>query len=136
MISYVQTASQDNINPDTTPMTMAVATNAYVYLSQVTEFGISVRQWLNEAYPKIRIVSAPELNTANGGVGVAYLYADQVMAGSSTDDRRTFIQPVPARFQVLGVEQLAKAYIEDYTNATAGVICKRPFAVSRISGIS
>jgi hypothetical protein len=58
------------------------------------------------------------------------------MAGSSTDDRRTFIQPVPARFQVLGVEQLAKAYIEDYTNATAGVICKRPFAVSRISGIS
>lgn len=136
MISYVQTSSQDNINPDTTPMTMGIATAAYVYLSQVTELGYSVREWLNETYPRIRVVSAPELNTANGGVGVGYLYADQVLAGGSTDDRRTFIQPVPARFQVLGVQQLAKAYIEDYTNATAGVMCKRPFAVSRISGIA
>jgi len=49
----------------------------------------------------------------------------------STDGGKTFIQPVPAKFQVLGVQQLTKGYEEDYTNATAGIMVKRPWAVTR-----
>jgi hypothetical protein len=42
---------------------------------------------------------------------------------------------VLTKFQVLGVEQKAKGYLEDYTNATAGIMCKRPYAVIRRSGL-
>ena len=51
------------------------------------------------------------------------------------DGGRTFDQIVPAKLKSLGVEQRAKSYVEDYTNATAGVMLKRPWAVVRRSGI-
>ena len=79
----LQTQSQDNINPEDVATTLALATNAYQYLSVVSDFGISVRQWIKETYPKMRIVSAPQLNTANGGVGVFYLFADSFSDNST-----------------------------------------------------
>jgi hypothetical protein len=53
----------------------------------------------------------------------------------STDGGKTWIQAVPTKFMVTGVQQLAKAYEEDFTNATAGAMLKRPYAVTRWSGI-
>jgi hypothetical protein len=82
----------------------------------------------------MRIVSAPQLNAANGGDNAAYMYAESVEDDSS-DDSRVWLQCVPAKFQVLGVEKRAKSTIEDYTNATAGAMLKRPYAVVRVSGI-
>jgi hypothetical protein len=46
-----------------------------------------------------------------------------------------WVQVVPAKFQALGVEKQAKAYVEDYANATAGCMLKRPYGVVRYSGI-
>jgi len=133
-ISTLRNQSQDQIDPQEVDITLAIATAAVDYLAKPSDFGISVRQWLREAYPRIRVTSAPEFNSANGGANVFYLYAESVK-DLSTDDGRTFIQVIPAKFQVLGVQQLAKGYLEDYTNATAGVMCKRPYAVVRRSGI-
>jgi hypothetical protein len=131
----LQNQSQDNINPEDTETVLAVATNAYGYLSVTSDFGISVRDWIKTNYPKMRIVSAPQLNTANGGSGVFYLYAER-FSDASTDSGRVWEQIVPTKFMVLGVQKLAKAYEEDYANATAGCMLKRPFAVVRYSGIS
>jgi len=89
---------------------------------------------LNKTYPKLRVISAPQLNLANGGQNVFYLYAEHVEDGAS-DDNRTWVQVVPAKFQALGVEKQAKAYEEDYANATAGVMLKRPYAVVRYTHI-
>lgn len=133
-IVALRNASQDTINPNKTPLTLAVATVAVDWLSTTSDFGISVMEWLNKAYPNIRVVSAPELNAANASANVFYLFADAV-SDMSTDDGRTFIQPVPAKFIQMGVQQMAKSYQEDYSNATAGVMCKRPYAVVRRSGI-
>jgi hypothetical protein len=130
----LQTQSQDTINPEDVELTLAVPTASYQYLSVVSDFGISVRKWIEDTYPKMRVVSAPQLNAANGGANVFYLYAEHVEDGAS-DDSRTWVQVVPAKFQALGVERQAKAYIEDYTSATAGVMLKRPYAVVRYSGI-
>ena len=47
----------------------------------------------------------------------------------------TFVQIVPAKFQALGTEKQAKGYVEDFSNATAGLFVKRPFAVQRLTGI-
>jgi hypothetical protein len=132
-LSSLRTNSGDIIDPETTSLTLALPTSVVDYLSVTSEFGNSVRDWMTKTYPRIRVVSAPELVGANGGANVFYLYADIVVDGSS-DGGQTFAQFVPAKFQTLGVEQQAKAYIEDYTNALAGVMVKRPFAVVRRSG--
>ena len=137
IVGYIQglrNSSQDLIDPDNTPMTLAVATASRDYMAKTSDFGISVMKWLNDAYPNIRVVSAPELNAANGGANVAYLYAEKV-ANNGTDDGATFVQVVPARFIVTGVSKDVKGYSEGYSNATAGVMCKRPFAVYRATGI-
>lgn len=134
MFSRLRAASQDTINPETDSTTLGLATNVADYLSVTSDFGVSVRQWLKETYPKCRIVSAPELNLANGGANVAYLYADSVNDGGS-DGGATWVQIVPAKFQALGTEKQAKAYVEDFSNATAGVMVKRPYAVQRLTGI-
>jgi hypothetical protein len=132
--AQLQTQSQDTINPEDVATTLALATTDYQYLAVTTDFGLSVREWLRQTYPKCRVVSAPQLNAANGSANVFYLFADAVQDLSS-DDGRTFAQLVPAKFQVLGVQQMTKGYEEDYSNATAGIMCKRPWAVTRWSGI-
>ena len=130
----LQNQSQDTINPEDVETTLAVATVAYQYLSVTTDYGVSVRDWISKTYPKMRIVSAPQLNAANGSANVFYLFADRVDDGGS-DGGAVWMQVVPAKFQALGVENQAKSYIEDFTNAMAGVMLKRPFAVVRYSGI-
>ncbi len=130
----LRSGSQERIDPAVDAVTLAVATDSVDYLTTVSDFGVSVREWISENYPKTRIVSAPELNAANGSADVFYLYAEEVM-DSGSDDNRTWIQVVPNKFQTLGVDQRAKSYEEAYSNATAGLMLKRPYAVVRRSGI-
>jgi len=131
----LRTGSKEIIDPSKTPICLAVATSRVDYLATVNSLGtISVREWLRQTYPNVRVESAPELDAANGGANVFYMYADEV-ADSGSDDQRTFVQVIPAKFQTLGVQQLVKGYEEGYTNATAGVMLKRPYAVVRRSAI-
>ena len=130
----LRSQSGDRIDPGKEAVTMGLATDVYDSLSVTSVYGNSVLKWLQDTYPNTRVISAPELNGADGGENVAYLYAEGVV-DESTDDRRTWLQVVPAKFRTLGVEQQAKRYIEDYSNATAGALLKRPWAVYRASGI-
>lgn len=130
----LRTQSQDTIDPMSDPTTLVLPTNSIDYLSVTSDFGNSVREWIAENYPRTRIVSAPQLNGANGGANVFYLFADEVN-DNSTDGGRTFMQIVTSRFLMLGIEQTAKGYIEDYSNGTAGIMNTRPWASVRYSGI-
>lgn len=133
-LQSLRTQSQDRITPDKDPITLVISTNRVDYLATSTDFGMTVWGWLKQFYPNVRVVSAPQLNSANGGANVFYLFADQV-PDSGTDDQKTFIQVVPATFQLMGIQKLVKGLEEDYSNATAGIMCKRPYAVIRITGI-
>lgn len=134
-LQALRTNSKDVIDPGTTPITLATATAVRDQLSRMNTLGTqSVMQWLNASYPNIRVESAPELDAANSGANVFYLYAENV-ADSGSDGGATFVQVVPAKFQVLGVQPMAKGYVEDYSNATAGIMCKRPYAVYRGTGV-
>ena len=134
-IVALRTQSQDQIDPENTDLTLVLPTDARDLIATLNTLGSqSVAGWLAQVYPRIRVVSMPQFNYANGGSNVFYLFADNVR-DLSTDDGRTFVQIVPTKFKVLGVAQQAKGFEEDYTNATAGVMCKRPFAVYRASGI-
>lgn len=126
--------SGSNLDPARSALVLAVASAAVDMLAVTSDFGISVYDWIAKTYPKWRVVPVPEFDGANGGANVFYLYAETVDDGSS-DGGRVFDQIVPAKLKSLGVEQRAKSYVEDYTNATAGVMLKRPYAVVRYSGI-
>lgn len=132
--AQLQTQSQGVVDAEQSQTCLALPTDCSTFLSVTSDFGISVRDWLNKTYPKCRVAIAPNFNKANGGANVFYLYAETVDDGA-TDDNRTWVQVVPAKFIALGVEQQAKGIVEDYTNATAGVMCKRPYAVYRATGI-
>lgn len=134
MAAALRTQSGDLISAQDVNTTLALATDVIEYMSVTSDYGISVQDWLFKTYPKMRVISAPELNGANGGENVAYLYAESV-PDTSSDGGKVFDQIVPAKFQVVGVAKHAKGYEEDYTNATAGILCKRPFAVVRRSGL-
>lgn len=133
-MAALRVRSGDNIDPKTMPLTLVLPTNAVDFLSVTPDFGNSVQDWITANYPKLRIISATEMNDANGGASAAYLFAESVDDGSS-DDRRTFSQLVPAKFMALGTEKRSKVYVEDFTNATAGVLAKRPWAVYRATGM-
>ncbi len=130
----LRTQSQETIDPMMDNTTIAIATESIDYLTTVSDFGVSVREWLTENYSNCRVTSAPELTDANGGASVFYLYAETVN-DSGSDDQRPWIQVVPTTFQTLGVDQKQKSYTEAYSNATAGLMLKRPYAVVRRSGI-
>ena len=133
--NQLQVQSQDNIDPQAVPTTLTIPFNVAQYLSKLNDLGtLSVAMWLKATYPKCRVVTNPQFAAANGGANVFYLHADTVEDGG-TDDKRTWAQVVPVKFMALGVEQRAKSYIEDFTNATAGIMLKRPYAVVRYSGI-
>lgn len=133
-VAALRTQSGSQIDPAKVDTVLGIASAAVDYLSVTSDFGISVADWLSKTYPKMRVVASPELDGANGGANVFYLAAEKVDDGSS-DGGRVFEQIVPAKFQSLGVEQRAKSYLEDYTNALGGVMLKRPWAVVRRSGI-
>jgi hypothetical protein len=128
------TQSKGLINPETMAITLALPVASYQYLSKISDFNVNVRAWLRDNYPSTRIVCAPELNAANGGANVFYAYAEKVV-DDSTDDGRVFSQNVPTKFRMLGTRQDITYYAEGYSNATAGVLLKRPYAVVRYSGI-
>ncbi len=118
-------------------MTLVLPTGKVDYLSVTTDFGVSVRDWLTQTYPKVRVVSAPEFGGANASADVFYLFAEEIDSSvdGSTDGGETFVQLVQTKFMTLGVEKRAKSYVEDYSNGSAGALCKRPWAMVRVTGI-
>lgn len=137
MLEGVRTSSGDTVDPNTVAMTLALPPSAMGAWGVVTDLGsMSVADWLRNTYTNVRVVSVPQFEDANAGESVAMIWADSAPEGDgSTDGGRTWQQMVPERLRLLGSEQGAKHYVEDHTNATAGVILKRPFLVFAVTGI-
>ncbi len=133
--AQLRTQTNDLVDPEKTPTTLTVPTNSIEFLKKTSDFGISVIGWLKVAYPMCRVVSAPQFNSANSSANVFNIHADVVDDGVSSDNRKTWTQIVPAKLQFLGVAIQAKGYEEDYVHASAGALCKRPYAMTRWTGI-
>lgn len=133
-LTALEVQSMGRIKANRDPITVAIPNGYTNYLGTPTELGYSVNQYMRETYANVRFETAPELADANGGLSACYFYAESVL-DSGTDDSRTFIQAVPTKMFTLGVEKKVKGYVEGYTNATAGTLLKRPYAVYRLTGI-
>jgi hypothetical protein len=134
MISALRVQMGDNIDVKKVSITLALATGVIDFLSVTSDFGVSVQDWLTKTYPNIRVVSAPQFTAAIAGQNAAFMFAESVPDDRSTDDKKTWAQLVPTRFMLVGTSQQTKGIEEDYSNATAGVLLKRPYAVVRYYG--
>lgn len=126
------------IDPQEIATTMVIPYTIEQYLNKVDtngQQGWSVRSFMAATYPKCKIITCPQFVDAGGaGVNGLMLFADNV-EGSGTDSGRTWVQTVPARLKALGVKQLEKGYVEDYSNATAGAWLLRPYANVYYNGV-
>lgn len=134
-LELLRTRSGDTIDPNNDAITVVVSPASIGYLGQITAFGITVEESIRKVYKNLRIESAQEFTGANGGANVMYAWADKAPDGDSTDGGQTIVQMVPSKFKTVGTEQQAKALVEDFSNALAGVLVKRPYAVVRRTGI-
>lgn len=130
----LRSRSGDNIDPREADITIALNSSNGEFLSITNEYGVSVEDWLNKNYKRVRIETVPEFDNANGGANVAYIYLEKV-EGTGDDDGATVQQLIASKAQPLGVEKRVKTVVEGFTNATAGFMVTRPFAVDRITGI-
>ena len=130
-VSALQNQLKGNFDPIKEPFTMTVSLAVVQHLNKMNSLGTkSVYTWLKETYPNIRIETAVELNTVNGGANVFYLHVDRIKGKN-----KTFKQSVQDVLRMIGMEKKAKVTLEDYAAATAGVICQYPLGVVRYSGI-
>lgn len=135
MVSALSVSSGGRINDETTlTLVLPLGYRRYLNISNSTARGDTVKEWMDANYPNIRLVFAPEFVGANGGANVAYMFADNVDVEDEATSA-TIIQVVPVKYRLLGSENQIKGYLEDATNATAGVIVLRPWAVTRLTGI-
>ncbi|SPY94377.1 Uncharacterised protein [Proteus mirabilis] len=76
------------------------------------------------------------LNLLAQTVGLMWPICSQIaLMMVSTATSAVILQVVPVKYQLLGSLNQIKGYMEDATNATAGVFVTRPWAVTRLTGI-
>ena len=133
----LQVSGLGKIDVRNQPINFAYPLSRDQFLNAKTTLGYTARQWIRDTYPNWILYAIPQMDDSdNNGIAdtICFLYAESVM-GSGTDDGKVVIQMVPQKFRTLGVEQRAKGYVEDSSNATAGILWKRPFACVRFSGL-
>lgn len=133
-ISSLMVSSGGNFDPSMDNFTFAIPLSVATTLTIVNEFGISIQKWINETYPKCRIIYVPELDSANGGANVFYMYVE-TLKGDSTDNGRVFDQIFSTKMMSIGRGQEIGGYKEGFVNALSGVMLKRPTNVYRATGM-
>ena len=126
----LRTQTGNRFNPNRDAWVAALGTDVVQYLDIPNALGsMSIREWLSKTYPNLRIESAIQLNGANGSANVMYAFAERINGKKVVDQ---YVQDV---FRMLGIEKKAKGFVEDYSNATAGIFFKQPIGVVRVTGI-
>lgn len=128
-MAALRTKTGNHFNPQRDAAKLAVAVSCVDNLNAQNQYGMTVFDFLAKNYPNVTVESAVQLDAANGGANVFYLIAETINGGRVVD------QLVQEVFKLVGVEKRSKVFIEDYSNATAGVLVKRPIGVVRYSGI-
>lgn len=122
--------SNGKVDPEKDSITVLLPPSVKPYLTTPTsQLGATVIKWLNENYPKTRLVFCPQMTAANGGENVMFMFADEI------DGMQVVNQNVQSPLYFLGFERKAKGQIEDYSAATAGVMIRVPMALVCYTGV-
>ena len=129
-VSTLREQTKNLFNPMKDPFILAISLDKVDYLGVTSTYTLdSVKDWLTKTYPLCRIETAPELTGANGGLDVFYIYLEKL-------GRQTVVENnIVDTFRLLGTEKRVKSFVEDYANATSGVLWRHPVAMLRYTGI-
>jgi len=136
-VSALRTQSGSQVDPESMSLKLGIASSVKDLMNESDSSftnGMTVNEWLQKNYPNISVEAIPEFDEADGGDNVFYLYAETV-EGSGTDGGQTIAQLVPTKMTALNTVQTLRGVSEGYTNATAGCLVKRGYAVVRYSAI-
>ena len=129
MISALRVKTGNNFKPESEAFTVAFGPSVMESMYTVNQLGnTSVLEWLKKTYPQIRIATAVQLDKANSGANVIYIFADRI-AG-----QKVIAQYMQDALRLVGVEQKAKGAVESYSNATAGAFLRVPLGLVRYTG--
>lgn len=129
MMSALRVRSGNNFKPEKDESVLALSVAVVDHLQTVNMLGgTSVLDWLHKTYPGCRVTSAVQLDGANSGANVAYLFAEKI------DGKKVIAQYMQDALRLIGVEQHAKNFLESYSNATAGVMLRIPVGLVRFTG--
>lgn len=115
--------------PERDASVLALPVACMEYLNVENQFGKSVYEFIKQNYPNVRIESAVQLDGANGGANVFYLFAESINGNPVLNQ---YVQDI---FRLIGTEKKAKVFVEDYSNATAGILVSQPIGLVRYTGI-
>lgn len=129
LFSTLRVQTGNNFKPESDDSVLALPVSVIDALQTVNPLGTnSVWDWLGKTYPRCRVVSAIQLDGANGGENVAYLFAERL------GNTKVLNQYMQDALRLIGVEQKAKGVLESYSNATAGFFLRVPVGVVRATG--
>ena len=135
-VNRLITNTKQAFDPYAESFTWAIPTYVNTHLMDRNTLGLTLKQALTENYPQMRIVPIPQLDGANGGADVWYMYKDEkVEVDPSTDDGATIIPMTQSRmFLISSLPNEDGGVNEKYAHACAGVFVKRPILVVRFGG--
>jgi hypothetical protein len=125
MIKTAVTDLAGNYDPETDYATLALPISQYTYLSTISDYGVSARDWIAKAYPKVRVVACAELENGLDDTDVALFIVDSVVGDTSVQ------QMVTSALRLVGVQPLAKGSYEVYSCSSAGSLVRYPLAIKR-----
>lgn len=128
-VAALRVRTGSNFDPNRDSFTIGVASACVDYLNTVTDFGISVMDYIKKTWAGARVVAVPQFNSANGGANVFYLICDKI------GGQEVAGQYIQQTMFLVGITPAAKGADEDYSNATAGVLVGQPIGIVRYSGI-
>lgn len=133
----VQAGGNIEITSDPIDLEIPLSVQGELYRSDSSfSNGMTVKQWLNENFPNVEIVTVPQFDAADAGDNVFYLKAKKVTGAGEALGGQPMAQVVPAKMMALGSAQNAKGGVtEGYTSALAGVFVALPYAIVRYTGI-
>jgi hypothetical protein len=102
--------------------TLALPISQFQFLGTISDYGVSVHDWLAKTYPKIRLVSCAELVEAVDDCDTALFIVDRVVDDDSVQ------QMVTSALRLVGVQPLAKGSYEVYSCSSAGSLVRYPLA--------
>lgn len=107
-------------DPEVDTATLALPIGQYTQLGKINTYGISAHDWMTKTYPKIRVVSCPELEGAVSGADAALFVVDKVIGDNVVQ------QLLTSAMRLVGVQPLAKGFYEVYTCSTGGSLVRYP----------
>jgi hypothetical protein len=109
------------------PMTLAMSPESQVYLTLTSSFNVNVQDMLKKNFPKMKIETAPEYQTASGNL--VQLIADEMQG------QRTATTAFTEKLRAHPIKIELSSFKQKQSQGTFGTIIYRPFLVCGLLGV-